>query len=106
MGSGQDPYSGAVGDLGDGKGQFASRIYLDVKLGARLIATDLDGDGHVDLAGAAAGDSIGVVRGDGRGGFFVPTYYLVIRAGSLTAGDLDGDGRLDLVTGGSILFNR
>lgn len=72
---------------------------LDVAAGQKaLLATDLDGDGFLDLV-VAAQDSgrVLVLRGDGAGGFAPPAAF---PAGDnpawLASADLDGDGRADL----------
>jgi hypothetical protein len=85
--------------LGDGGGALraapGSPVSVGRRLGTRLAATDVDGDGHVDLVGAGSGAVI-VMRGDGRGG--LRAFASEPSGGwSALAVDLDGDRRVDLV---------
>jgi hypothetical protein len=63
-----------------------------------LIAIDLDGDGHLDLATAnRADDSVSVFLGDGNGSFHaLPPVLTPGGPRALAAADLDGDGDIDL----------
>jgi hypothetical protein len=83
---------------------------------AAVIAGDLDGDGHVDLAFTGLEDEVaegalspvlGILGGDGIGNFVVETVLPVDALGaSLECGDLNGDGMCDLVAGQPSLFNE
>lgn len=83
-----------------------------------VVACDLNGDGHLDLATANdASDTISVLVSDGMGGFGAPHRGAVGPAGTrfepvdIACCDLDGDQRLDLITANrssdniSILYN-
>jgi hypothetical protein len=67
-----------------------------------LLAADLDGDGHLDLATAnRADDTVSVFLGDGAGHFSTePPVPAPGGPRALAAGDFDGDGRTDLATAG------
>lgn len=71
-----------------------------------LAATDVDGDGAVDLIGAdATRNELSVARGDGAGTFAAPTTWPACRdvapssafQSDVVAADVDGDGIADLV---------
>jgi len=62
------------------------------------VATDVDGDGALDLVTATPGDqTISVVIGDGVGGFGAPTASAIVVRELLLARDFDGDGVTELV---------
>jgi len=66
-----------------------------------IVAADLDGDGHVDLAvGSVDGRSVSILHANG-GGRFTPgrTYVLPSLVEKLVAADLDGNGYRDLLAG-------
>jgi hypothetical protein len=64
-----------------------------------LVATDLDGDGRIDLAVAISGENeVAVLSGNGDGTFLDDVRHPVgEKPGWMAAGDLDGDGHRDLV---------
>jgi hypothetical protein len=77
--------------------------------GARLVATDFDGDGRTDLAlvGGQGWNTVPVAFSNGNGSFRVTNYQVTnfpedAAVGALAvAGDFDGDGRGDIaLTGG------
>ena len=95
---------------GDGSGEF-SRVEVGYGTGygagsADLVATDLDGDGHVDLVVGAAGDGLygpsintqgqtQFLLGRGDGTFASPPAY---EKAMQTVADFDRDGKLDLLS--------
>ncbi len=85
-----------------GDGTFAAAYSIPTGLLGDIIgATDLDGDGDVDLVLGAQGTEIGVLLGNGDGSFGARVPYASGNkaAGStLTLGDLNGDGLVDLIT--------
>ena len=99
--------SGCAGLGGAGTG---GHRYVEVaRLGARSewrftpVLTDLNGDGHLDLAVTKRGlpPSLHVWLGDGRGGFSpVKPTWGEIGYGAITYGDVNGDGRPDLAVAG------
>ncbi|MCY2990635.1 MAG: FG-GAP-like repeat-containing protein, partial [Planctomycetota bacterium] len=101
---GTHPSGGDLGDvrvlLANGSGGFASHTACPVGFGpAALVAEDLDGDGHLDLAVANfLSDNVTVCRGNGDGTF---TAVATLPGGSgpmdIDAADLEGDGDLDLL---------
>lgn len=70
---------------------------------ADIVATDLDGDGDVDLAVASAVDGlVSVFSNLGDGAYAAPTQHSIPLANDrIAAGDLDGDGSADLIVWGS-----
>ncbi|MFY9726973.1 MAG: FG-GAP-like repeat-containing protein [Bryobacteraceae bacterium] len=109
-----DAQSGTVSILlGDGKGGFASEYdYIAGYLPGNILATDLDGDGNLDvvlgsghpdvLAANPYSDSITVFFGRGDGTLIGPPAYSVyagIQASyptSMALADFNGDGKPDL----------
>jgi hypothetical protein len=66
---------------------------------AGLVATDLDGDGHPDLAVASQGSSVAVMLNLGNGLFAPQVLFGCGEAPvGITSADFDGNGRFDLAT--------
>ncbi|HXH92161.1 MAG TPA: FG-GAP-like repeat-containing protein [Thermoanaerobaculia bacterium] len=90
---------------GDGTGHFAAAAVIssDTHTPGSLVAVDLNGDHHLDLA-VTMGDSTGIFLGNGNGTFGAPTYlpYTDTLNGDgavhIAAADIDHDGDIDLVT--------
>jgi hypothetical protein len=90
---------------GDGTGHFAAPVVIstDTHSPNALVAVDLNGDHHLDLA-VTMGDSTGIFLGNGNGTFSAPTYlpYTDTLNGDgavhIAAADIDHDGDIDLVT--------
>ncbi|MCY2991008.1 MAG: S8 family serine peptidase [Planctomycetota bacterium] len=116
---GMYPQGGDLGNvrvlLAGSNGAFQSQVACSVGFGpSAIVARDLNGDGHLDLAVANfLSDNVTVCRGLGNGTFQA---VATLSGGSgpmdLDAADIDGDGDLDLlVTSGKsqkvgILRNR
>jgi hypothetical protein len=95
--------------LGNGNGTFSGPSHPATGAGgatgpAAVVAADLNGDGHLDLA-TANGDSVSILLGDGMGGFGAPSLIPypsgpdgADQAINIAAGDLDNDGDIDLAT--------
>jgi Ca2+-binding RTX toxin-like protein len=90
--------------LGVGGGLFAPSADYDTGIGHRDIeASDLDGDGDLDLAVSDSNDATTLLFNDGSGALGDITTYqgeLIFTGGNQAAievGDLNGDGALDLV---------
>jgi tetratricopeptide (TPR) repeat protein len=121
---GAEPFRAAVGDLNeDGKpdlavcgstlhkgfvrlylaaadGEFESRDLEVPRTPRDVLLTDLDGDGHLDLATANnLPATVTVFWGDGTGAFVKMPRELVLHVApfDLSVGDLDSDGHPDLV---------
>jgi hypothetical protein len=85
--------------LGKGDGSFEKPVSFPTANGpVSLVSSDLDLDGHLDLATADLGASmISVLRGNGDGTFQVHVDYPTgFAPKALTISDLDQDGLLDL----------
>lgn len=104
--TGSSPGDGRIGvALGNGAGEFGAPMILattPMNPGAanqrKVLAQDLDGDGHVDIVVAndtATTVSLFIGIGDGR---FFPRKDLIVgaRLFGLAAGDFNRDGKLDL----------
>lgn len=106
--------------FGDGTGTFGSPGIIEERQVdpsmARVVAADLDSDGHLDLIEVIQVDapspperegSVRVLRGDGTGGFrFVQELNVGYRPAEVRVGDFDADGRLDLaIAGGGLCFD-
>lgn len=87
--------------LGDASGQFGDTAVVDIGPGnaRRVLAVDLDADGHLDLAACdGSRNGLVVVQGNGDGTFGEATLYQVGQDPySLSSADLNSDGRPDLV---------
>jgi len=91
---------------GDGTGHFAAPVVIstDTHSPNALVAVDLNGDHHLDLA-VTTGDSTAIFLGNGNGAFAAPAYLLypdpiegADGAVHIAAADIDHDGDIDLVT--------
>jgi len=85
--------------LGNGNGTFqACHTFATGNFAPSILATDLNGDGHLDLA--VSNDyakTIGVMVGNGDGSFqSEQTFAIAANPGTLAAADFDGDGAPDL----------
>ncbi|MFC5404595.1 FG-GAP-like repeat-containing protein [Cohnella soli] len=99
--------AGVIGDvhilLGDGAGNFADTgtTYAVGAMGSSptaMIAADLNGDGHADIATADFGtNQVSILIGDGHGAFAPSVDYAVNDSpASIAAGDFNADGTTDL----------
>ena len=88
--------------LGDGSGGFAQAAGSPVPIlsgdAVSVAVTDLDSDGHADLAVAnTQRNEFSIMRGDGTGGFGPPATVGSGRHPSeIAVGDFDGNGKPDL----------
>lgn len=101
--------TGTVGILlNDGTGNFGGATTLAVgKTPGVLRASDLDGDGDIDLAAIVGGSKVALVKNTGGATFAAPTTFPsgALKAKDLALADLDGDSDLDLAvlhTGGQL----
>ena len=104
----QDDYTLSV-LLNDGHGNFALRSTIPVSNPSSLVATNLTGNGSIDLAVASSyvGEdyrgAVTIFLNDGHGDFSSNTIIYIGAPGSLTlpqsiaAADFNGDGKMDLV---------
>ena len=85
---------------GNGDGTFARDRQRPIAVDGGInsvVAADLDGDGHLDLAVGTSGTLV-VLLGQGDGSFVpAPPIAGIAATVAVAAGDLNGDGRLDLV---------
>ncbi|MBI3818470.1 MAG: VCBS repeat-containing protein [Planctomycetes bacterium] len=80
-----------------GTGLGAGPIYSITGRGDDVAASDLDGDGIVDIVIASQGTSTAIVRrGDGIGGFGAEEFYFSFGIHRAAPIDLNLDGRIDL----------
>jgi len=93
--------------IGVGDGSFAPPVPYDLTNKAvRLVTTDLNHDGKLDLAVAVQnlrteGDGLAVLLGNGDGTFQPAVTSVPGDSSDVAAGDFNGDGNLDLALAGS-----
>lgn len=94
--------------LGRPGGDFAREQTVWLHQGRQpedVLATDIDGDGRVDLATADKGSStISLLFGDGTGGFTGQASFDVgsFDPTQIASGDFDNDGRIDFATANNL----
>ena len=84
----------------DGSGGFTAASSPPVPNGTvSLVATDVNGDGKVDLICASFGlNTLTVLTNDGSGGFVIASTLTVgTNPVSVCAADVNGDGKVDLI---------
>lgn len=86
----------------NGSGSFGSKATLNVGGSTSVFATDMNGDGVVDLVTANTGaNTVSVLTNNGSGSF-----VLAVSAGvytlpnAVTAADVNNDGKVDLISSG------
>lgn len=94
-------FVGASVHRNDGAGHFASTPCFADPLALRVVAGDIDADGHPDLivSGLSATQ---LWRGDGTGAFVVAETYAIGGAAGVALADVDLDGGLDVILWGSM----
>ncbi|TPW18358.1 MAG: hypothetical protein FD129_4, partial [bacterium] len=72
---------------------------------SRILLTDWNRDGKLDIAGLRTDGTVSVLYGSGSGTFATPvTLASGVSGSGITVADLDGDGMNDLVAGNRVLF--
>jgi hypothetical protein len=90
--------SGIVFFRGKGNGTLSVPVEIAGSQQDRLLAADLDADGHTDLiAWHRSSNVIQLFRGSGNGLAADTSYSLGYRVSDLKVGDLNADGALDLL---------
>ncbi len=91
--------------LGIGDGTFARHDSATLDPGSpsflSLVATDIDGDGKLDLA-VAGSFGLGVMLGNGDGTFRAPLRIPTSNSPLMAAADFDGDGGTDIAVTGNV----
>jgi FG-GAP-like repeat len=84
--------------LGNGDGSFQPPSFYDARgsVALDLVATDVTGDGNVDLL-VANGTGVAELLGNGTGSFQTKAISLTPHPYALAAADLNGDGNVDVV---------
>jgi len=93
------PLNGDVSiQLGKGDGTFQKAVnYASGSPGNMLVAADLNGDGHLDLAVQSEGGYISILLGTGTGSFQAAVNYGGGSNEGMAAADVNGDHKIDLV---------
>ena len=84
-----------------GQISFQNYIVSDTTGGVTSVfASDLDGDGDLDILSASSNDTIGWYENvDGQGNFGVQRLIAIVNDGrSVFAQDLNGDGKIDVLS--------
>ena len=94
-------YDGIAFLAGNGDGTFQNPTYSDSTLQfcCQLVASDISGDGKLDLVNVYAGSGVAVMLGNGDGTFQAPLTYGApgqVASGTLGVGDFNSDGIADI----------
>src|SRR5690554_6230573 len=87
----------------DGEGNFGAPQIIEDELSGQIykvVAADLDNDGHIDVLASASntGEIVWYENLDGQGGFSArKTIDIIPRTISVIAADVDGDGDMDII---------